>query len=194
MQTRGKEETMKNFMKAAITAFAAIALTLGVSAPAQAGKPAPAAAATLVFDADGSNLSVAAAAADWSKGTGITVVTGDCTGTKCVHFKVIPTTGTTWPCKQFGLGFHYGCAYSLSDGGCQVEVAANVFGRGHLELMVTKHEAGHCVFKYGGKAVSFHLPDSPHALMSATQPGAPKKKDAMLTTIDRNFTKTLNFG
>jgi hypothetical protein len=178
---------MKKFLKAfALSAALVFAFLLGGASPASA-------ATTITFDADGSAVSAAASAADWSKGTGITVVTGNCTGTKCVHFKVIPNTGTDWPCKQFGLPYHAGCAYRIADGGCQVEVAANVFGRGYLELMVTKHEAGHCVFSYGGKAVSFHLPDQPHALMSAVQPGDPSKRDATLTTTDRDFTKTLVF-
>lgn len=174
-----------NIFKGVLAVAAAVALTFTGATVASAG-PAHAATVTITFDADGTPLPVAAAAADWSKSTDISVVTGDCTGPNCVHFKIITNAV---PCNYHV--FINGCAYSLSDGSCQVEVYSGVLGRPYFEALVTKHEAGHCIFKFGGKAVSFHLPDSPHALMSANQPGDPGKKDSTLTSIDREFTRSL---
>ena len=86
-----------------------------------------------------------------------------------------------------------GCAYRLSDGSCQVEVDQEKIafpGREYLDDLITKHEAGHCIFSYGGLAVSYHLSD-PRALMYSTQPTTPTKAQATLTSIDRSFTRGL---
>lgn len=174
--------------KAAITALSIVALTFGGAPAANAGKPATTSAITITLDADGTSFPVVAAASDWSKNTGITVVAGDCTGANCIHFKSIVNA---IPCDYHV--FVNGCAYPLADGSCQVEIYESVVGRANLAALITKHEAGHCIFWYGGLAVSYHLPEDPHALMSATHSGSPSKKEANLTNIDRTFTRSL-FG
>jgi hypothetical protein len=178
---------MKKITKLALIAVTAAGLTF-----AGAAAPASATHVTITLDADGSTLlPLAAAAADWSKNTNVRVVTGDCTGTRCVHFKEV--TGTACLTRGAPSGTQ-GCAYRLTDGSCQVEVSTGRFswpGREYLDDLITKHEAGHCIFSYGGKSTAFHLPDSPHALMSAVQSGSPTRQEATLTSVDRSFTRTL---
>ena len=69
--------------------------------------------------------------------------------------------------------------------------SVTTLGRGYLDDLVTKHEGGHCIWSYLGISQSYHLPDTPHALMSATHSGAPSKKEATLTNTDRSFTRSL---
>lgn len=173
-------------LKAIFAVLAAVLLTLSGAMTATAAPPRAAATAPFILDADGTTLPLAAAAADWSKNTGITVTTGDCTGANCIHFKVVQTS--------CGIGAASGCAYRLGDGSCQVEVDQWVADRGntaYTDELVTKHEAGHCIWSYLGISQSYHLPEEPHALMSATHSTSPSLKDATLTSTDRRFTKSL---
>ncbi len=170
--------------KILLAILASIAIVLGCTAPAHA------ATATFTFDTDGTTLPLAAAAADWSKNTDIAAVVGECTtGNKCVHFKVIPK-GTGQPCSTANVA---GCAYRLGDGSCQVEVSGyylSLPGTENLAKLVTTHEAGHCIWSAGGKAMSFHLSD-PNALMYHETEIRPSRHDANLTSVDRSFTRTL---
>jgi len=118
-------------------------------------------------------------------------VTGDCTGLRCVRFKVVEGIPCNW---DSAVG---GCAYRLDDGSCQVEVASYKLknpARSWVDELITSHEAGHCIWSYGGKSTAFHLPEDPHALMSPTHSGSPSKHEAKLTRHDRAFTRTLVFG
>jgi len=177
-------KTMKRFGAMLSAVLFAVGLSVVGAQPANA-------AAVIVLDADGSPLTaqIAEAATDWSKNTGITVVTGDCTGTKCVHFKVV----------DFACGYGApvgGCAYRVADGSCQVEMSVWVWNQNwkRIDELVTKHEAGHCIWSYGGITQNFHLPESPHALMSATHSSSPSVKESTLYSTDRKFTQGLVFG
>jgi hypothetical protein len=177
---------MTSALKVLLSLVAAVLLTLVGTVPATAAPPRAAATVQFTLDADGTTLPLAAAAVDWSKNTGISVVVGDCTGANCIHFKVVQTS--------CGIGAASGCAYRISDGSCQVEVDQWVADRGntaYTDELVTKHEAGHCIWSYLGVSQSYHLPDEPHALMSATHSTSPSLKDATLTSTDRRFTKSL---
>lgn len=175
--------------------FGSIALMLVGVAPANA------ATTTITFDpsyVDATTgqtvrppLPLAASAADWSRNTDVTAAVGECNGTRCVHFKVVD-----FACNRGApVG---GCAYRIPDGSCQVEVSQWVVNRVadnpnvYTDLLVTTHEAGHCIWSYMGIAQNFHLSD-PRALMSASPPGgiSPTLKQATLTSIDRRFTKSL---
>ncbi len=166
----------------------ALALVFGFATPAQA-------ATTITLDADGARLSngqilpTAEAAADWSKNTDVTVVAGECTtGKYCVHFKIVDG----FPCGK-GVA---GCAYGIADGSCQVELSKArlsyvvTHNRIWLDDLLVKHEAGHCIFRAGGIAQSYHLPD-PGALMYFEQPSNPTRQEATLSNADRTFTRTL---
>jgi hypothetical protein len=134
------------------------------------------------------------AAADWSKNTGVTVVPGSCsTGPYCIK-----VSNVSFACgRAYPIG---GCAYrtSLAEGGYyQVEVSEWVWGRGYeryLDDLILKHEAGHCIWGALGYSQSAHLPDKPHALMSSTHSTGPTKKEATLTSVDRQFTRNLVTG
>lgn len=178
---------MRNVLRIIAAVAAAIIMVLGVAVPSQAAR---AAGPTFTLDSNPGTtppLPLAAAAADWSKNTGITVVVGDCTtGKYCIHFKTVP-----FACN---IGSASGCAYGLSDGSCQVEVdqwVANRQDTAYTDELVTKHEAGHCIFRALGWSGSSHLPDSPNALMSASGPISPTLKEATLTSVDRRFTRDL---
>jgi len=185
---KGKMMKTMNRLWAMLSAVLfAVGLSVVAAQPANAVQPA-AVTAVIVLDADGSGLPVAEAATDWSKNTGISVVTGDCTGTKCVHFKVV----------NFACGYGApvgGCAYRVADGSCQVEVSVWVWDKSwsRLDELVTKHEAGHCIWSYGGISQSYHLPEVPHALMSATHSSSPSVKESTLYVTDRKFTQGLVF-
>lgn len=160
-------------------------LTTAALAIALAGPPQPVDIFTL-SDSSGV-LPVAEAAADWSKNTDITVNVGECTGLNCIHLQVVPfACGYGWP-----VG---GCAYRLEDGSCNVEVSQSVVSRGgYLDDLVTKHEAGHCIWRGLGYSQSAHLSD-PRALMSASHSSSPTRQEATLSSIDRRFTRDLVAG
>lgn len=165
--------------KFAIALLAAAALTLGGGATVATA----AEERVITFDPGETSLPIEAAAADWSKNTDIDVVVGACTGPDCVHFRVVDGIPCSW---DSAVG---GCAYPLADGSCQVDIAPYV-NLGYTVDLVTRHEAGHCIFWFGGERVNYHLPES-RALMSATHDSATTKGKAGLTSIDRAFTRDL---
>lgn len=173
----------------AIIAALVIALIALTATPAHAAKPAPApSATTITLDGDAS-LPLADVARDWSKNTGVKVVVGPCSGTNCVHFTILETI----PCASGGIivGTVGGCAHASADpGACQVDLyGPSLRSNANLALYITKHEAGHCVYWFGG-AGFIHL-NSTRALMKDGFAGIPTPQDTALTSEDRRFALNL---
>jgi hypothetical protein len=184
---RPMKGTKMKIMKRVGVVLLAVGLTVASVAPAAAGQ---AVGPTFTFNAQTTGLPTAAAAADWSKSTGITAVSGSCTyGATCIRFEFV-----SFACGQNAPVA--GCAYVKSDGigsWCQVDISQWARNRMvdaiWLDDLVTKHEAGHCIFRALGYSGSAHL--DPPALMAASQPTYPTKREATLYSTDRAFTRSL---
>jgi len=125
--------------RALYVTLALLALTF-TATPAHAGR-APVAAFTL--DPGSTTLPAAQVAADWSKGTNITVTVGACSGPRCIKLTE-PDAPTS--CTPTGMSAVMGCGgWGTADGSCGVEVYTFLRDYTDARRYTTAHEVGHCL-------------------------------------------------
>lgn len=133
-------------MRIALTVLATLAMVIGAGAAAEAKGPNARNGAVLTVDtSQAGSLPASRAVSGWNQGlTTFSLVTGDCSGTGCVHVVQV-FAHTTW-CSSGAVG----CTYGNADGSCTVEVVLSLrfaqFKNVNLAVLdTTEHELGHAL-------------------------------------------------